>query len=128
MIMVGENDGSVGLFRSDTGQEVARFVSFTDGEWVVITPEGYYNGSVKGDKHLNYRISPLESLSMAQYRSIFYRPDIVMAKLKGQSIEEPDFYRNGDNHPDQRAMDKYIGLLPPEVDITYPNKKGKNKP
>ena|GEM_PF-6089008 len=21
------------------------FVSFTDGEWVVITPEGYYNAS-----------------------------------------------------------------------------------
>jgi len=46
-----------------------------------ITPEGYYNASINGGKHLNVRIGN-NVYSIDQYEDIFYRPDIVQLALK----------------------------------------------
>ena len=73
-----------------TGNEIAQFVSFTDGEWVVITPEGYYNSSENGDKHLNVRLGN-NVYGVDQYREAFYRPDLVKIAIAGGSLKD---YRN----------------------------------
>ena len=62
-------------------------VVFTDGEWIVITPEGYYNSSINGDKHLNVRIGN-SVYGIDQYRSAFYKPRIVEAALGGVTAEK----------------------------------------
>lgn len=80
------NDGTTRLWDIATGKELAQFISFTDGEWVVITPEGYYNASPNGDKHLNVRIGN-NVYSIENYREAFYRPDVVRLALAGKSIE-----------------------------------------
>jgi hypothetical protein len=44
-VMSGYEDGSVKILDFATGKEIAQFITFKDGEWVVITPEGHYNAS-----------------------------------------------------------------------------------
>ena len=78
-------DGTTRLWDISTGKEIVQFISFTDGEWVVITPEGYYNSSANGDKHLNVRIGN-NVYGVDQYREKFYRPEVVMAALAGKPI------------------------------------------
>ncbi|MDX2511637.1 MAG: caspase family protein [Desulfobacterales bacterium] len=80
-------DGTIRLWGISTGKEIAQFISFKDGEWIVITPEGYYNSSANGDKHLNVRIGN-NAYGIDQYRSVFYKPRIVQAVLRGVNIEE----------------------------------------
>ena len=80
-------DSTTRLWDISTGKEIAQFISFTDGEWIVITPEGYYNSSANGDKHLNVSIGN-RVYGIDQYRSTFYKPRIVQAALSGVNIEK----------------------------------------
>jgi len=77
------HDKTVRLWDVSTGKEIAQFISFIDGEWLVLTPEGYYNASPKGDKYLNVRVGN-DAYGIDQFRSIFYRPQIVEARLQGR--------------------------------------------
>jgi len=46
-------DGTGRIWDINTGEEIAQLVGFTDGEWVTVTPECYFNASPNGARHLN---------------------------------------------------------------------------
>ncbi len=81
----GSSDGTVRLWDTAAGREVLQFVEFGNGEWIVITPEGYYNSSARGHEYLNIRRGN-KVYGIDQFYDVFYRPDIVSAKLKGDDI------------------------------------------
>ncbi len=81
----GSSDGTVRLWDQATGREVLQFVNFGNGEWIVITKEGYYNSSSRGHEFLNIRRGG-KIYGIDQFYDVFYRPDIVWAKLKGEDI------------------------------------------
>lgn len=61
-------------------------IAFKDGEWIVITREGYYNASARGaEQYLSIKVADNE-YSVDQFYDVFYRPDIVAAKLRGEDI------------------------------------------
>jgi len=84
-LISGGKDGSTRLWDIKTGKEIAQFISLKDGEWIVVTPEGYYNSSPNGHKYLNISVSP-KVYGIDQFYDVFYRPDIVAAKLRGDDI------------------------------------------
>ena len=81
----GGSDGTIRRWDTKTGKEIAQFISLKDGEWIAITPEGYYNSSANGHKFLYIRVSP-KVYGIEQFYDVFYRPDIVIAKLRGDDI------------------------------------------
>ncbi|MDQ5987300.1 MAG: hypothetical protein CSYNP_03040 [Syntrophus sp. SKADARSKE-3] len=81
------NWASVRQFNLTTGKEIAQFISFTDGEWIVITPEGYYSASTSADKYLNVRIGNI-AYGIENYREAFFRPDLVKVALSGGSLKD----------------------------------------
>ncbi|MCG2710445.1 MAG: caspase family protein, partial [Thermodesulfovibrionales bacterium] len=81
----GGSDGTIRRWDIKTGKEIAQFISLKDGEWIVITPEGYYNSSLNGHKYLNIRVSN-KVYGIDQFYDVFYRPDIVAAKIRGDDI------------------------------------------
>ncbi|HOK23785.1 MAG TPA: WD40 repeat domain-containing protein, partial [Candidatus Hydrothermia bacterium] len=81
-IASGSGDGTIRLWYVKFGKEVAQFIFFSDGEWVVITSEGYYNASANGEKYLNVRVGN-EVYGVEKYRDMFYRPDLVKHALEG---------------------------------------------
>jgi WD40 repeat protein len=88
-VLSGSADGTIRLWDAATGAEIAQFVSFTDGEWLAMTPEGYYNASPKGDRYINVRIGS-EVYGIDQYREALYRPELVAAKLADSGIRLAD--------------------------------------
>jgi WD40 repeat protein len=68
-----------------TDEEIALLVGFRDGEWLVITSEGYYNASAKGAEYLKVEFEGTD-YNVDQFYDVFYRPDIVAAKLSGQDV------------------------------------------
>ena len=84
-VVSGSWDSSIRLWDAASGQERATLVSFKDGEWIAMTPEGYYTGSEKADQYVNVRIGN-KVYGVDQYREKFYRPEAVMAALAGKPI------------------------------------------
>jgi len=113
------SDGSTRLWDIATGKEIAEFISFQDGEWIVITPEGYYNSSTNGDKQLNVRIGN-RVYGIDQYRAEFYRPRIVQAALRGASIEEAVALVTGGQKAGLPVVSAIQNTEPPFVVIKSP--------
>jgi WD40 repeat protein len=80
---ISASDGTIRLWDVSTGKETARYIGFTDGEWIVLTPDGYYNSSPNGGKYLNVRVGS-SVYGIDQYRATFYNPLIVEARLQGR--------------------------------------------
>jgi WD40 repeat protein len=105
-IISGSADGTTRLWDVATGAELAQFISFSgadtqlasatrgltveteaaaasiEGEWIAMTPDGYYQASPRGDRYLNVRVGNTVS-GIDAYRSIFYNPDVVQARIRG---------------------------------------------
>jgi WD40 repeat protein len=82
-VLSGSRDSTFRLWEISSGKEIVQFISFNDGEWLVFSPDGYYNSSPNGDKYLNIRVGNYV-YGIAQYRNTFYRPQIVEARLQGR--------------------------------------------
>jgi len=81
----GGFDASIRIWDISTGEEVAMMAGFDDGEWIAITSEGYYNASENGAKDLSVKVDNIH-YSVDRFYDVFYRPDIVSAKLHGEDI------------------------------------------
>jgi hypothetical protein len=81
LALSGSWDGSTRLWDIETGKIVAQMVDFGDGEWITITPEGYYTASLNGGKYINVTVG-MQVYGIDQYEAIYHRPDIVQLALK----------------------------------------------
>jgi len=86
-IVSSSSDSTIRLWNVATGKEIAQFISFDDGEWIAITPEGYYNASANGDRYLNVRAGN-NVYGIENYREAFFRPDLVKIALAGGSLKD----------------------------------------
>jgi WD40 repeat protein len=81
-ILSGSQDGSTRLWDAQTGKELCALISL-DGskEWLVITPEGLFDGSPNGTRFLSYRVSgTLEMVPLDRYQQKYWTPGLL-AKL-----------------------------------------------
>lgn len=86
-VVTGCADNTIRLWNTSTGKELVRLISFKDGEWLIITPEGYYNASKKADEHMIVTYSDFSKCSLNNYRETFFRPDLVKDVLTGKSLK-----------------------------------------
>jgi WD40 repeat protein len=107
----GSGDGTTRLWDADSGAELCRLVSIDGGaDWLVITPEGLFDGSANGHKLVSYRLAgtntfvPLES-----YQKRYFYPGLLAALIRG---ERP------------RPKVDVAHALPPTVRLTAPARSG----
>ncbi|MBM4133741.1 MAG: hypothetical protein FJ245_08240 [Nitrospira sp.] len=80
-LLSGSLDGTMRLWEIATGQAVAMLVGFRDGEWIIMTPEGYYTASEHGDEHMIARIGS-RVYGLDRFRATFYKPAAVEAAIR----------------------------------------------
>ena len=85
-IVSGSWDTTAKIWEVSTGREIAMLVGFEGGEWVIVTPQGYYNSSLNGARQLNVR-SRGSVYSIENYAEKFFRPDIVKMALTGVKLQ-----------------------------------------
>jgi len=112
----GSGDGSIKYWDADTGDLLATSIAFNKGEdWIIYTPDNYYNCSLNGDKYVMFRkpgtndVYPFES-----FQSVYKRPDIITERLGGE-VSEYVANRYG-GQQDQRTTS-----YPPVVFIKSPD-------
>ena len=69
-----------------TRKILADLYAFADGEWIIMTPDGYYSASANGDKYLSVR-KDNNIYGIENYREAFFRPDLVKIAVKGNALE-----------------------------------------
>lgn len=75
---VGENR----LYDLASGELAVTFLAAPDGEWLVLTAEGFFAASPNGGRLISIS-NGLRSFSADQVFQALYRPDLVAAKLAG---------------------------------------------
>ena len=108
-ILLGGLDGSTRLVDVATGEELLQMVSYKDGEWVALTPQGYYTTSPGGEMYLNVRTGNSVQ-GIEKYRSQFNKPELVAMVLSGKKPTEPNTVTTP-KPPDSTALGKYYALV-----------------
>lgn len=80
-VISGAADGAVKIWDA-SGNLLLTLISFRDGEWISMTPEGFFDASAKGTDAVVV-VSGLDDYSIDQFKQVLYRPDLVREKLAG---------------------------------------------
>jgi len=86
VISVGD-DNTTRLWDIASGKEQVKFLTFADGEWIIITPDGYFNASPNGAKYINVRIGN-KVYNIDQFYAKFYRPELVQLAIAGKELQK----------------------------------------
>jgi WD40 repeat protein len=87
-------DGTIRWYRMSDGRELLALCLHADRKrWVMWTPEGYFDASPGGAELIGYHMNQKKDqearfISMNNLYDVFYRPDIVQAKMRGEEIKE----------------------------------------
>lgn len=83
-VVSAADDATLRVWDLASGRQLVQMVSFKNGEWMAITPEGYFNASSpKATEFLNIT-QDQKVYGAGQFYDVFYRPDIVQAALAGR--------------------------------------------
>ena len=81
----GSRDSSIGLWDSGSGNELASLIALDEKEWVVVTPDGRFDGSLDGMKLISYvqdnKLVPLDS-----FFEQFYSPKLLQKVYARQTL------------------------------------------
>lgn len=112
------DDTTTRVWDTATGRERVQFVAFTDGEWIAITPEGYFNASPRGAQHVNVRTGVMSVTSVDAYFESFFRPDIVVAALHGTAVETGTSMAQAKPAPRVEIVDAPVRTTESSIGIT----------
>lgn len=100
-------DGTARLWDAVAGKELCQLISLDAGkDWLVVTPEGYFDGSPNAARFVSYRIAgTLEFVPLERYRKQFDRPGLLALVMKGE---------------DPRGKSTVVRDLPPKVRVVAP--------
>jgi WD40 repeat protein len=107
---------SISEYDLRAGKEIVQLISFIDGGWMVMTPEGYYNTSSRGDRYINVRVG--ESVyGIENYRESFYRPEVVRMALAGESLKDLPKLTDVKEPPKVKIVDTPASVAVEEVQV-----------
>ncbi|MCF7912806.1 MAG: caspase family protein [Candidatus Cloacimonetes bacterium] len=94
------------------------FVSQTD-EWVVWSPEGYYNCSIEGDKFVGYHINhgadkAAEYLSSERFYKTYFQPELIAEIVTLKNEDKAIVYTQSHSRLELVQTDN---ILPPHIQL-----------
>ncbi|PWR19701.1 caspase family protein [Zavarzinia compransoris] len=96
-VVAGLGDGTIRWFDLETGRQAISFFPHADGKrWVATTVEGFFDHSQDGEKLFGYVVNQVkdgkprgaEWVSVDQVYSVFFRRDLLVAKLRRSGESE----------------------------------------
>jgi len=72
----GSQDATVRLWDIENKKEIASLVSMDQGDWAVVTPEGFFDGTPRGIRLIRWRIND-ELFLLEQFFNDFYHPGLL---------------------------------------------------
>jgi WD40 repeat protein len=83
------NDNTIRFWDSKKGIEIAKLVMFTNGSWVIVTPNGQFDASEDAMKKLYY-VQGIETIPLDNLYETFYTPNLLARILQNDALPVPD--------------------------------------
>jgi len=78
----GSPDTTIRLWNVDTGETLATLLAARNGEWIILTPEGFFSMSANGADLANV-VNGFEVFPLQRFHQLLHRPDLVAEKIAG---------------------------------------------
>src|SRR6185295_13780141 len=101
-VVSGSDDGSARFWNTQTGALVATLVSLNKGDdWLVVTPDGLFDGSPAGWNQILWRFSPaiLDVSPVEIFFNEYYYPGLLPDILAGKKIAAADISQKDRRQP-----------------------------
>lgn len=117
LLVTGSADQTLRLWSLETRQLIVSMV-FTDGNWIVWTPQGYFHSSPNGDEILGWHVNQGQDvearyLQARQLRQHLSSPEIVRRAIIGRNPASAAQELRGTDS----QLDQLLQRRPPEFDI-----------
>jgi WD40 repeat protein len=89
MLISHSVDGSTKFWDLNSGKEFFEHIHFGENEWMVKSPQGYFNGTQEARKYIHF-VDGLKSYSVDQFFDEFYRPDLLPKIFQNRGGDEKD--------------------------------------
>jgi uncharacterized caspase-like protein len=76
-------DGTIRIWNTDTGEPLATLILAGSGEWLTITPEGFFSASSPSAGDMLSLVVRMDAYAISQFYQALHRPDLVREKLSG---------------------------------------------
>lgn len=108
-------DGVTKFWDLTTSKEFFEHIHLAESDWMVKSPEGYFNGTENARKFIHF-ISGTKTYSVDQFFDEFYRPDLL-----------PKFFKNRSGEGEAKSIERTLkSSPPPSVKLAViPSGKGK---
>jgi WD40 repeat protein len=83
----GSDDATVRIWNAGTGELLATLFGSSNGEWMTVTPEGFFAASAHGAELLSV-VRGLEITTIGQVHQSLFSPDLLRDKLTGDPDDE----------------------------------------
>ena len=110
-VLTGSYDHTSRIWSTETGEEMIKLVSFTDGTWAVIDPHGRFDASNGGDVPWLHFVKGNTPIALSQLKDRYYEPGLL-AKVMGfndEPLRDVEAFREADV------------ALAPELALTAPS-------
>jgi WD40 repeat protein/uncharacterized caspase-like protein len=87
-LVSASKDGTIKHWNPEVGRLVATSIRTGNGEWLAMTPEGFFAGSVKGADEVVQVVRGFDAYSIEQMYQALFNPDLVRERLAGDPDEE----------------------------------------
>jgi WD40 repeat protein len=112
-------DGVTKFWDLTNGKEFYEHIHLGDHDWMVKTPEGYFNGTAGARESIHY-VSGLKTYSVDQFFEEYYRPELLpkIFKARGNIDEENNLQGRLNNSPPPKVQVAVIPTQSPgEADV-----------
>jgi WD40 repeat protein len=121
-LLAGGGGGVIRIWNAADGREEAMFSRYADGEWVCVSPDGFYNSSPSGAENVMLRISGADGrrlYNLESFRSLLYRGGRGGGEGAGETFGRSDYSGYG------AVLSRAAEFSPPELAIINP-RNGEN--
>ena len=106
LLLSASTDGTVRVWDTLAGEERCALISFLDGGWAVVDPEGRYDSSGLGDAEGLHWVVGDQPIPVRQFKERFYEPGLLVKIMRGEALRPVS------------GLDAVA--IPPAVELTAP--------
>lgn len=119
-------DGTIRWHSMTNGKELLAFYPHADRKrWVLWTPSGYYDASPGAEDLIGWHVNngedqPADFFPVGQFRSTYYRPDVIskVLRMRDEQLALKEANEESGRKPQQSSITEQ---LPPVVEIISPS-------
>jgi hypothetical protein len=80
--------GGIELFEYHRGQKIVDLLSYENGEWITVAPDGVFSASIGGELGVTVT-DGRHAVGVDQLYDLYFRPDILRRRIAGESADAP---------------------------------------